>query len=34
MGNPGYDLYAERLDHFEAQPPGPDSDGVFVATSK
>ena len=29
-----YDIYAERLDAFEAAPPGPDWDGVFVATSK
>ena len=29
-----YDLYAERLDVFEADPPGADWDGVFVATSK
>ena len=29
-----YDLYAERLDAFEASPPGADWDGVFVATSK
>ena len=29
-----YDLYAERLDHFEANPPGAAWDGVFVATSK
>ncbi|MBV8169423.1 MAG: adenylate/guanylate cyclase domain-containing protein, partial [Alphaproteobacteria bacterium] len=29
-----YDLYEERLDYFTANPPGPDWDGVFVATSK
>ena len=29
-----YDVYAERLDTFEAAPPGADWDGVFVATSK
>ncbi len=29
-----YDLYAERIDYFIANPPGPDWDGVFVATSK
>ncbi|MBM3584379.1 MAG: adenylate/guanylate cyclase domain-containing protein [Alphaproteobacteria bacterium] len=29
-----YDLYDERLDIYEANPPGPDWDGVFVATSK
>ena len=29
-----YDLYAERLDDFEAHPPGAEWDGVFVATSK
>ena len=29
-----YDLYAERLDVFEAQAPGADWDGVFVATTK
>jgi adenylate cyclase len=29
-----YSLYAERFDYFEQNPPGPDWDGVFVATSK
>jgi len=29
-----YDLYAERIEYFAANPPGPDWDGVFVATSK
>ncbi len=29
-----YSLYAERFDFFEQNPPGPDWDGVFVATSK
>ena len=29
-----YDLYEERLDAFEANPPGPDWDGVYVATTK
>ena len=29
-----YELYEERLDIFEADPPGPEWDGVFVATSK
>jgi len=29
-----YDLYDERIDVYEADPPGPDWDGVFVATSK
>jgi len=29
-----YDMYEERIDHFEAEPPSPDWDGVFVATSK
>ena len=29
-----YDLNSERLDAFAAQPPGPDWDGVFVATTK
>ncbi len=29
-----YDLYEERIDIYEADPPGPDWDGVFVATSK
>ena len=29
-----YDLYEERIQTFEADPPGADWDGVFVATSK
>ncbi len=29
-----YDLYEERITEYEANPPGPDWDGVFVATSK
>jgi adenylate cyclase len=29
-----YDLYEKRLDAFEADPPGPDWDGVFVAETK
>ncbi|HVC50965.1 MAG TPA: adenylate/guanylate cyclase domain-containing protein [Stellaceae bacterium] len=29
-----YDLYAERIEHFAANPPGPDWAGVFVAESK
>ncbi|HAM47822.1 MAG TPA: adenylate/guanylate cyclase domain-containing protein, partial [Alphaproteobacteria bacterium] len=29
-----YDLYAERIADYRANPPGPDWDGVFVATSK
>jgi adenylate cyclase len=29
-----YDLYAERIALFEANPPGPDWDGVFVAETK
>jgi len=29
-----YDLYDERIDVYEADPPGEDWDGVFVATSK
>ena len=29
-----YDLYDERIDVFEADPPGADWDGVFTATSK
>ena len=29
-----YDLYDERLNAFEADPPGPDWDGVYVATTK
>ena len=29
-----YDLYEERIAEFEAHPPGPDWDGVYVATSK
>ena len=29
-----YDLYAERIDFFAANPPGPDWEGVFVATEK
>ena len=31
---PLYDLYDERCDAFEADPPGDDWDGVFVATTK
>ena len=29
-----YDVYAERIDDYEANPPGPDWDGVYEATSK
>lgn len=29
-----YDIYAERIDEFRANPPGDDWDGVYVATSK
>ena len=29
-----YELYAERIEGFAAEPPGPDWDGVFVATEK
>jgi len=29
-----YDIYEERLDYFAENPPGPDWDGVYVATSK
>ena len=29
-----YDLYDERLEAYQNDPPGPDWDGVFVATSK
>ncbi|MBT5374297.1 MAG: adenylate/guanylate cyclase domain-containing protein [Rhodospirillaceae bacterium] len=29
-----YDLYTDRISHFQADPPGPDWDGVFIATSK
>ena len=29
-----YDLYAERIDFYAANPPGPDWEGVFVATEK
>jgi adenylate cyclase len=29
-----HDLYEERIDHFEAEPPGPDWDGVYVAETK
>jgi adenylate cyclase len=29
-----YDLYEERITEYEANPPGPDWDGVFVATTK
>ncbi|MCB2099540.1 MAG: adenylate/guanylate cyclase domain-containing protein [Rhodobacterales bacterium] len=29
-----YDLYAERIGEYEAEPPGADWDGVYVATSK
>ena len=29
-----YDLYEERLGNYEANPPGPEWDGVYVATSK
>ena len=31
---PLYDLYDERCDAFEADPPGDDWDGVFIATTK
>ena len=35
-GNPEvlYDLYDERIEEYKENPPGPDWDGVFVATSK
>ena len=29
-----YDLYVERIEAFKENPPGPDWDGVFIATSK
>ncbi len=29
-----YDLYTDRISHFQSDPPGADWDGVFVATSK
>mgnify|MGYP001423856829 CR=1 FL=1 len=29
-----YDVYAERIDEYEANPPGPEWDGVYEATSK
>ncbi len=29
-----YDLYEERIAQYESDPPGPDWDGVYVATSK
>ena len=29
-----YDLYDERIEEYKENPPGPDWDGVFVATSK
>jgi adenylate cyclase len=29
-----YDMYEERIEHFVAEPPAEDWDGVFVATSK
>ncbi|HEX9583917.1 MAG TPA: adenylate/guanylate cyclase domain-containing protein, partial [Gammaproteobacteria bacterium] len=29
-----YDLYAARVSHYEKNPPGPNWDGVFVATTK
>ena len=29
-----YDLYDDRIAHFESEPPPPDWDGVFTATSK
>ncbi len=29
-----YDLYEERIEYYQENPPGPDWDGVFVATSK
>ena len=29
-----YDLYEERLAAYEIEPPGPDWDGVYIATSK
>ena len=29
-----YDLYEERITEYEANPPGPDWDGVFIATTK
>ena len=31
---PLYEIYAERLEEYSKNPPGPDWDGVFVATSK
>ena len=35
-GNPEvlYDLYDERIEDYKENPPGPDWDGVFIATSK
>jgi len=29
-----YELYAERITHFEANPPGYDWDGIFVSETK
>ena len=29
-----YDLYEERIEYYQENPPDPDWDGVFVATSK
>ena len=29
-----YDLYDERIEYYQENPPGPDWDGVFVATTK
>jgi len=29
-----YDLYEERIEEYKENPPGPDWDGVFIATSK
>ena len=29
-----YDLYEERLDEYEANPPAADWDGAFIATTK
>ena len=29
-----YDLYEDRIAEYEAEPPAPDWDGVFIATTK
>ena len=38
IGVPGlvklYEIYAERIAHDRAEPPGPDWDGAFTATEK